>query len=155
MHNVEIDEATIDAVFDRYEQQADVTGEHIPAGDPEPIRSAWEKPARLAARFLANQVAPNWDIQPEDQDEWAQAVAECMDGLMPGGMGNIESWGPWGKLAFATGNIVLCGLDWETMSLKPLHITDDQEAPPAAPGAPGAHDPEPAAPGGQYKMGGE
>lgn len=148
MHAVEIDHDQINATFDQYAENVEtLQGEHIAAGDETgPHRSAWEKPARLAARFLAHQVAPNWNISEQDQDEWAAALAQCADQLMPGGMGNVESWGPWGKLLFASVNVALCGLDFETLSIRPLR------APESEPGTTDA-EPPPAAAGGRYTVG--
>lgn len=123
MHNVEIDLEQIHATFDQYADQVEtLQGEHIAAGDDAPgaHRSAWAKPARLVAGFLAHQVAPNWSIPESDMDEWADALAHCADQLMPGGMGNVESWGPWGKLFFASVSVALCGLDMETLTIRPL-----------------------------------
>lgn len=149
MHSVEIDHDQIRATFDQYaDSGAPLEGDHIPAGEEAtPHRSAWEKPARLVARMLAHHIAPNWNIPEADQDEWAVAIAECADQLMPGGMGNVESWGPWGKLLFASANVALCGLDFETLTIRPLRAPEPEQEPDITTGAT-----EPP-PGGRYTVG--
>lgn len=86
----------------------------------EPTESEWLAMAKMAAQILANSVCPNWGVPPETQMEWAEALAGCLDQLFPGGLANIANWGPWAKLAYASVMWGLCGMDYSTMTLKPL-----------------------------------
>lgn len=127
MHDVRIDEAGIAAAFD-----ARVLG-MAPAAAPGamvqavPAYEAWQPVTRLVASVLANKVCPAWEVAPEIQHQWADALGECMEQLMPGGLANIEAWGPWGKLAFASGLWVMAGFDPDTMTIKPRYPVDPDD----------------------------
>ena len=57
---------------------------------------------------------------PDIQQEWAEALAGCLEQLFPGGLANIANWGPWAKLAYASVMWGMCGMDYQTMTIKPL-----------------------------------
>lgn len=121
MHAVNIDEAAIEAGFNEYA----VEGEFIPRGaagpeQPAPEEKPWLAPARMVASIIANGVAPNWEIPADIREDWADALADCADDLMPGGLANIANWGPWARLAFSSGALLMCGIDYEDMKFKPL-----------------------------------
>lgn len=129
MHDVKIDEDKIFAAMDAV-TAAPVA--RVPAVITQdqggaPDLDGWLMPCRFAASFLAHKVCPAWGVPEDVQAQWAEALAECANDLMPGGLANIEAWGPWGKLAFASGLWVMAGLDLQTMKLKPLHEVTAQD----------------------------
>lgn len=94
-----------------------------PAGPP---GAAW-LPIMQPVVEVLRATATNWTIPKESGDKFAQALAECADQLMPGGLGNMEAWGPWAKLAFAAGMIVVPNIDMETWRIKPLRPVPPEE----------------------------
>lgn len=136
-HTVEVDEGAAEDVFNQY---AEAEGEYIPAGrqlpppeggqDPEQeAGESWSTAANFIAGFLNAKICPNWEVDEATQQKWADALAVCLEDLFPGGLGGMDNWGPWPKLAFATGTWVMCGIDFQTMKFKPLHPPkDDDEA---------------------------
>lgn len=133
-HDVTIDDDGINAALGELAgsgQSAPLTGQMMPPpGDeppPESTPSEYVMLSKMLAGIIANRVCPNWEVPGDTQTEWAEALAECLNELFPGGLGNIENWGPWAKLAFASGSFAMCGIDMTTMSLKPLHPVDDEE----------------------------
>ena len=120
-HPVQVDEATIASAFDAKEAQADAAApEAMAAAMPVANPEAWLPAARFGASFLAHKFCPAWEVPTVVQEDWAAALAECLDQLMPGGMDNIENWGPWSKLAFASATWAMCGFDMERFGFKPL-----------------------------------
>lgn len=114
-------ELTANAVLD---DAAPVPGtDAAPAGPP---GAAW-LPIMQPVVEVLRATATNWTIPKETGDQFAQALAECADQLMPGGLGNMEAWGPWAKLAFAAGMIVVPNIDMETWRIKPLRPVPPEE----------------------------
>lgn len=128
MHDVKIDEAGIAAAFDSRAAGLSIApGASAPGAMVEtapPVSEAWQPVTRLIASVMANKVCPAWEVAAEVQHQWADALGECLDQLMPGGLANIDAWGPWGKLAFASGLWVMAGFDMQTMKLKPRFPPD-------------------------------
>lgn len=94
--------------------------------DTQPTVDEW----RIVVKGLlkaAPQFAPNWtfdtkaatDIDALEVIE--DAATKILNDLLPGGLGNIDEWGPWGKLAFGCGCLALVNFDWARLRLKPLH----------------------------------
>ena len=138
-HQVEIDRDGIDQAFARFEggeQAGTVEGEHLLPGEgPQPGPNPWQKNSELVAGFLNMKVFPNWEVPEESLQEWADALAECMEEWFPGGIANIDSWPSWAKLLFATGGLAIHGIDMQTMTLKPLHpVPDEPQEDPPSPG---------------------
>lgn len=144
-HDVTIDDDAIDQGFAEFEQDQPAkaaTGVLL----PEPTPSEWVAIARMAATMLANAVTPNWQVPNDVRDEWAAALAGCLEQLFPGGLANIANWGPWAKLAYASVMWGMCGVDFSTGTLKPLRPPKDgedgqqqQQAQAAAPVSAGPH----------------
>lgn len=133
-HSVQVDEDQAAATFEQHEGAPEVTPEATP-GEPaeQPEGAGWGKEAELAASFLAHKVCPAWQVPAEVQQQWAEALAACADRVMPGGLGNVDSWGPWAQLLFASGAWLMCGLDLQQFTLKPLHPPPEHmDQPPAA-----------------------
>lgn len=119
--------------------------------DPAPDDpNAWRGESRLAASFMAHKIFPNWNIPADIQEGWAEAVRECANDLFPGGLGNVDKWGPWAKLMFASIAWAMVGFDMEKFAFKPLTPPPPAKIVPirsASPSAPG-DDPSPPAGGG-------
>lgn len=124
-HDVVVDEPAVLAAIEARAGGDVPAPTDTPAASPAP--PGWVNESQLAASFLAHKVCPAWDVPIEVQQQWAEALAGCANQLMPGGLANIEKWGPWGKLFFASVTWVMCGFDMEQFGFKPLHI------PPAKP----------------------
>lgn len=136
-HPVPVDEPGALAALDTKGKQDAAPGDSpgdtpkIPdAPDGAPKGEAWRVPCEFAASFLAHKITPAWEVDADTQKQWAHALAECADSMMPGGVGNVENWGPWGKLFFATGAWCMCGFDMERFKFKPL--AEKPKAPPSA-----------------------
>lgn len=155
-HAVQVDEETLRASL-----EADAAIPPPPPPDPgaassgppdEPLISnpdAWLTEARLLASFMAHKITPGWGVAPDVQEKWAGSLALCLDRLMPGGLGGVDGWGPWGKLAYASAAWALCGFDMEKFKFKSLYPNQQKppiegESSPAADQAP----PGTATPGG-------
>lgn len=121
MHEVSIDDdaalAAIDEIAGGGPGPAVAGGGHLVLQEPTP--SEWKQMAKMAAQLLANAVTPNWKVPQDVQDQWADALADCLDQLFPGGLANIANWGPWAKLAYASVMWGLCGVDFATGTLLP------------------------------------
>ena len=123
MHEVMIDEDAALSAIDELAGGGTVSAPGQPQGQlviTEPTLSEWMQIAKMAAQILAHRVTPNWEVPPEVQQEWAEALAGCLDQLFPGGLANIANWGPWAKLAYASVMWGMCGMDYQTMTMKPL-----------------------------------
>jgi len=128
MHDVNFDPEAVDAAFGEFEQGAAAApagGQLVPAAADS---DGWIDAARLAAGMLADGIAPNWQITREAREEWAVALAACLEDLAPGGLGNMANWGPWPKLAFASATIALAGFDLSTGKFKPLKPQPPEQA---------------------------
>lgn len=130
MHDVKIDEEGIGAEFDAAAAGVAPGAPGAAGQAPEvlpPAGEAWRPVTGLVAGVINAKLCPAWDVPQETRDQWADALGECLEQLMPGGLGNVEAWGPWGKLAFASSMWVLAGFDPETMTIKPRYpqATDD------------------------------
>lgn len=121
-HPVVVDEAAALAALDAIAAEAPAVESASPetATLPAIDTNAWQNECRLAASFLAHKICPNWNVPPDVQDQWAVALAECANQLMPGGLANLEKWGPWAKLLFATATWAMVGFDFERFGFKPL-----------------------------------
>lgn len=157
-HEVTIDEEKARAVFDELAGGASAGAEGAPVGSGggelvlhEPTEGEWLQIARMAAGLIAGAVTPNWSVPDNVREDWAQALAGCLDQLFPGGLGNIANWGPWAKLAYASVMWGMCGMDYETFKLKPLRASVEGEAQ-TVDGEP-VRQPEQAAPAQQHRMG--
>lgn len=126
-HAVQVDEDTLRASLEA--AAASPTSPPPPGSSPptpdaaQPAPSdplAWVNEARLLASFLSHKVTPGWQVTPEVQEQWATALSGCLGRLMPGGLGNVAQWGPWGHLAYASAAWALCGFDMENFKFKPL-----------------------------------
>lgn len=84
-----------------------------------PTADEWRMPVMAGIELFAAQ-APNWTIEGEHKQMVADALTQILNDLWPGGLGNIDQWGPYAKLAFAAGAIALANFDWSTRKLKPL-----------------------------------
>lgn len=130
MHDVTIDDAAIDQGFAEFEAvdekpgAAPVTGLAV----QDQAQNEWAPVAKMLSQILTGQVCPNWQVPDDTRQEWADALAGCLDQLFPGGLGNIANWGPWAKLAYSSGLLVMCGVDFSTMTLKPLRAPVEGEA---------------------------
>jgi hypothetical protein len=136
-HPVELDEEAARLTFAKYGKEQ----EYIPAGrqlpppgdhvEPEPESDNWKKPAELLAMVINAKLVPAWEVPQAEWEKWADALADCLEDIFPGGIGNAEKWGPYAKLAFVTGGVVMCGIDFETMTFKPRHPPkeSDEEGP--------------------------
>lgn len=94
-----------------------------PAGPP---GEAW-LPMMKPVVDILRATATNWTIPKDAGDALANALAECADQLMPGGLGNMDAWGPWAKLAFAAGMVIMPNIDLERGRIKPLQPEPPQE----------------------------
>lgn len=164
LHHVEIDEEAAKLTFAKFGKSQ----EYIPAGnqlpppqgesesiEPPPSEDNWQKPAELLAMVINGKLVPAWEVPEEEWQKWAEALSDCLEQLFPGGIGNIDSWGPWAKLAFASGSIAVAGIDFETMTFKPRHPVEE-EAEEVTPGEPANDEvPRPAqGSGGSFVIGG-
>lgn len=96
------------------------TGQAPAALGPDPMH-AWGSVAQMAVDILVKGVvAPNWTIEDPPRKDLIEAVAGVLNDLMPGGLGAVDSWGPYGKLVFACGAVAMANFDASTMTLKPL-----------------------------------
>lgn len=155
-HDVTINEDAVSSVFDEFEAVPDSEAPRAPGGAvalAEPTPSQWAAMAKMAAEILANQVCPNWEVPPETRQEWADALAACLDQLFPGGLGNIANWGPWAKLAYVSVMWGMCGIDYKTMRMKPLREPIEGEAEETGHQDAPARAPEPAQSNGPHYMG--
>lgn len=126
-HEVTIDDEAVDAGFAEFESDTGPAKSVQGVMLPEPTANEWKAIAKMAATMLANAVTPNWQVPAETQNEWADALAGCLDQLFPGGLANIANWGPWAKLAYASVMWGLCGIDYSTGMLKPLRVQAEGE----------------------------
>lgn len=145
LHDVSIDESAIESGFGEFE----AVDEQRPAAGmvlQEPKPSEWAAMAKMASEILARQVCPNWQVPEETRQEWAEALAACLDQLFPGGLANIANWGPWAKLAYASVMWGMCGIDYSTMTLKPLREPIEGEGSEVPDGGSGEAKAKPVAP---------
>jgi len=127
-HKVQVDQAAIDDVFATYEQADGQTGEYIPRGEQEPPgENPWQDEAEAFAYLLFGKVTPNWEVPDTKVQKFADALARVGNKVLPGGIVNVDNWGPWGQLAAAAGACAMCGIDWQTLTLKPLSVDPDTD----------------------------
>lgn len=138
-HAVEVDEEAIRAALDEHAAPPPGVSPDEPpqptAAVPAPDPEAWRKPCELLASIIAHKGCPNWQVPPDTQQQWAGALAACLGQMWPGGIGNIERWGPWSKLAFASLVWAFAGFDVERFAFKPLAPPKGKSPPPATAGA--------------------
>jgi hypothetical protein len=134
MHDTPIDDEAILADLEGLaggaapgQQGQPMSGDVVLADPVAQLPKEYVLAGQMIIGMFANKAAPNWPIDAEMQTEWANAFAACANDLAPGGIGNIENWGPWGKLAFASGMVALAGMDMSTMTLRPMHKPDPRE----------------------------
>lgn len=133
MHPVEIDEARLLADLD------EIAMRPPPAPAPPAAASNWRKPCELAVQILMEHGCPEWHVPPDTRAQLVDALIDCAEDVMPGGLVNIEAWGPWGKLAYASAMVLMCGIDGQSMTFKPPRPRPAEPAP-GAPGEPAAVD---------------
>jgi hypothetical protein len=121
-------EDEIRAGFERLEARADE-----PVAKPGPALaveestpSDWAQPVHAGLQLFSAQ-APNWTIEEAHAQIVEDALCDVLDDLLPGGLKNIDQWGPYAKLAFGCGCIALANFDWTTKHLKPLRATNGNE----------------------------
>lgn len=147
-HDVEIDEARIDASFAAYENQPEAgpTGQQLM--DPEPEESGWLSTCVFAFHWL-NAYAPNWAIPEAEVFKVAEKAALMLDQWFPSGPGDPEKLPPWAQFLVTLGGVVLMyGWDFQAMTIKPL-----KEPEPEDEREPGEPEPEPDTPhttGGRF-----
>ena len=124
MNELPVDEADVVAELHQIGQEAagsspDKPGHPKPDDEPQSnVPPPWLREARLIASTLAQRFTPEWDVTDDVKEQWAEAFSEVLNDLMPGGFANIEHWGPYGKLTYATAVWVLCGVDPETLTIR-------------------------------------
>lgn len=133
-HDVNINEDAILSELDQMaaeppgqQQGTSVSGEVVPAEQPQQIPREYIMAGQMIIGMFANRMAPNWPIDAEMQKDWAESFAACANELAPGGLGNIDNWGPWAKLAFASGMVAVAGLDMQTMTIRPMQKPDPKK----------------------------
>lgn len=99
-----------------------------PAAAPVPESESWA-PIVSGLMGLADVVAPNWDLLPEEKSAFADALTPILDQLFPGGFGN-ERWAPYVRLAAVSAGIVMVRV--EDGRLKPLRKPPAPPPPPPA-----------------------
>ena len=126
-HDVEIDEARLDAAFAAYEQpQALPPGQEY-LGRDEPEESGWLATCVFAFGFM-NAYAPNWQVPEEKVNELASKAALMLDQWFPSGPGDPEKLPPWAQFLITLGSVVVMyGFDFQTMTMKPLTEPDPEE----------------------------
>lgn len=125
-HDVVIDEPAVMAAIEARAEDSPPAITDAPASSPEP--AGWVNESQLAASFLANKICPAWEVPVDIQQQWAEALAACANQLMPGGLANVEKWGPWGKLFFVSAAWAMCGFDMERFGFKPLQLAPPKRA---------------------------
>ncbi len=128
-HKCTIDTDQIQRTFDRYNNDEHVeehvlTGEYIEAEKEAEKNNAWEDEALLVAMTVFERGVPGWEIPEEKQIMFAKALARVARKHFPGGLPNIENWGPWANLGYATVMCAMAGIDMETMKFKPRKKPD-------------------------------
>lgn len=119
-HEVEIDQARLDAVFDAYAAQPTMAPGQDLMPYQEPEESQWLATLVFAFGWL-NQYAPNWGVPDDKVQELAEKGAAMMDQIFPFGPGSPERLPPWAQFLVCLGGIVVMyGFDFQTMTLKPL-----------------------------------
>lgn len=126
-HDVEIDEARLDAAFAAYEQPQGLPPGQEYIGHEEPEPSDWLATCVFAFGFL-NAYAPNWGVPDEKVHELAEKAALMLDQWFPSGPGDPEKLPPWAQFLVTLGGIVVVyGFDFQTMTIKPLTEPDPDE----------------------------
>lgn len=127
-HEVEIDEAKIDASFAAFEAQPEETpGQQLM--DPEPEESGWLATCAFAFHWL-NAYAPNWAIPETEVFKVAEKAALMLDQWFPSGPGDPEKLPPWAQFLVTLGGVVLMyGWDFQAMTLKPLTEQPPEDEP--------------------------
>jgi len=120
-------DVTIDP--ERIEQELLLAGEPDPrdsrggptgAEGPDGPQRPWKEVAHLVGMGLQTG-APYWEIPNDKRDEFTGALEAVLDKHFPGGLQMAHTWGPWAQLVFVSGSIVAAhGIDWNTLTLKPL-----------------------------------
>lgn len=153
-HDVEIDEARLEATFAAYEsgqggQHALPPGQEYMGPEDEP-ESPWLATLAFAFSWL-NAYAPNWGVPEEKIFELAEKGARVMDQMFPHGPGDPDKLPPWAQFLVCLGGIVVMyGFDFETFTIKPLQEPDEDEPTGEPAPEPEAEAAPPAATGGQF-----
>lgn len=131
-HDVEVDEARLDAQFAAFEQQGQQAlppGQEYIAAEDEPQESQWLA-TLVFGFFWLNQYAPNWGVPEEKIIELAEKGAAVMDQMFPHGPGDVDKLPPWAQFLACLGGIVIFyGVDFQTFTLKPLVEPEDEPEP--------------------------
>ena len=130
-HDVEIDEARIEASFAAFEnqggQQALPPGQEYMGPEDEPAESPWLATCAFAFSWL-NQYAPNWQVPEEKIIDLAEKGAKVLDQWFPSGPGDPEKLPPWAQFLACLGGIVIVyGFDFETFTVKPLKEPEPED----------------------------
>lgn len=141
MHDVQIDETQVSAAFEAEAGQPEAVAPEVPEETQEDTEGGgWEGATEFIASFLAHKVTPAWEVPLEVQQQWAHALAGCLDSVMPGGMAGADSWGPWGQLLFASGAWAMCGFDMQRFGFKPIaEVPEDKDQEAGADNSEGEH----------------
>lgn len=104
-------------------------GEYIQAGP-----SVWEETLRElnAVPALKDMLVPAWRMSPKVQEGISNGGARILDRHFPGGLGNIDSWGPWAQLIGALAMLAFANFDFEHMTFRPMRPPPPPEVEPAA-----------------------
>lgn len=96
---------------------------------------AW-MPVTTWCADLLKELADNWKISPAAYKLLTQGSAEILDTWMPGGIENMENWGPWIKLLAGIGMLGAANFDYKqwkashykTYQFKPMQVSDEKIA---------------------------
>src|SRR5689334_21212006 len=96
-----------------------IAGEYIPADSG---AGGWAEVFREfhVADLVHHNVMPAWTIEDRIKEGASAAGAEWLEHLFPGGLGNVDSWGPAAKLGYFMLLAVAANFDISTMSLRPM-----------------------------------
>lgn len=108
-------------------------GGELGAPAPAPDPAAWIGAAQFTVKFLAERVAPNWDVTADEQRSVAGELAAVLAHYFPSGPGAGDH--PLVKLAIAAGSVVAMRIDTKAGKLIPL-----QKPKPRASSSDGTHE---------------
>lgn len=136
-HDIQIDEDGIDQAMSNFQTPVVIRGGRArPGPAPEPglgsepgpgSEPAWQETAEMIAGVIGSFVCPGWEIPEDKLQAWADSLAAVLDKHFPGGIEGMGNWGPWTAFAFASGALGLSGVDFNTMTLRPLKPVPPEE----------------------------
>jgi len=71
---------------------------------------------------------PEWEWPPDQLEVLATGLRELLHRLAPGGLGNLDAWGPWAKIAVGSGMIAMANFDWAARKFRPVRIVHHDKA---------------------------